>query len=198
MATTTKDKDPEALERAYRLGLMTMREMRDAFGVATSTILRRAKKGGWTRDLSEQVKLETKARVSAAAVEAAHKTLTERLQDDATAVQIHAMSNAAMIAEHEGDGTKSRKFFSGVIDLVTEQMNSAPSIEKLVAMAEANDPLAVPALRKVLSIPSYVDSAKKAIDGIARAIEIECRARNLDDAPLDTDPITVIERRIIG
>lgn len=190
--------DWEKIEREYRLGKMTMRGMGDKFGVAVSTIQRRADKEGWTRDLSEKVKLETKARVSAAVVKNAHKTLTERSQKDLNSVEVEAISNALMIAEHEKVGTKSRELFERIIDRITEQVGATPTIEQLAKMVAAEDPLALPALRKVLSLPSYVDSAKKATEGAAKAVEIERKARNLDDAdPNPDEPITVIERRII-
>lgn len=193
------DIDWEKIERAYRLGKLTFAEMSLKFGVSTSAILRRAKKEGWIRDLSEEVRAETRARVSAQIVEKAHGKANESLKADAKAVEVEAISNALLIAEHEKVGTKGRELFEKILDRIAEQVDATPSIEAVAKMVEADDPAALPALRKVLSLPSYVDSAKKATEGAAKAIEVERKARNLDEADTgDNDPITVIERRIIG
>lgn len=193
------DIDWEKIERQYRLGKKTDEEVSAANKISRSALARRAKKEGWSKDLSEQVKLETRAKVSAAIVKKATEKLRESHKKDSNAVEVEAISNALLIAEHEKVGTKGRELFEKILDRIAEQVDAAPSIEAVAKMVEAEDPLALPALRKILALPSYVDSAKKATEGAAKAIEVERKARNLDDAPpTDNDPITVIEHRIIG
>lgn len=53
--------DWDAIERDYRIGKLTLREMAAKHGVAESSISLKAKQLGWTRDLTEAVKLATKA-----------------------------------------------------------------------------------------------------------------------------------------
>lgn len=48
--------DWEAIERAYRAGLLSIRNIADQHGVSESAIRKRSKKHGWQRDLTEQVK----------------------------------------------------------------------------------------------------------------------------------------------
>jgi len=162
-------------------------------------MLRRAKKEGWTKDLSKQVKLQTKARVSAGIVQAATEKLQQSDNFNRTAVEVEAISNALMIAEHEKVGTKSRELFSTILDKISEQVASTPAVESVAKMVEAQDPMALPALRKILALPSYVDSAKKATEGAAKAIEVERKARNLDDEPKDDgEAVGEILRKIVG
>lgn len=179
------DIDWEACERDYRLG-KTDQEVADLHGVSRSAVARKAKKEGWTKDLSQQVKLQTKAFVSKAIVEKATETLQGKLHEsakgDATAVEIEAISNALMIAEHERAGTKGRHVLEDILDQIGKQVKEAPDISALLEMAQNTDDLdgLTAGIRKVLSIPSYVDSAKKAMEGIAKAIDVERKARNLD------------------
>jgi hypothetical protein len=63
---TTKLPDWEAIERAYRAGSLSVRAIGDAQGVNHATILKRAKKEGWARDLTEQVRAATKQKVTKA------------------------------------------------------------------------------------------------------------------------------------
>ncbi len=48
--------DWEAIEREYRAGQLSVREIASRYGVNASTISRRAKRYGWERDLSERVR----------------------------------------------------------------------------------------------------------------------------------------------
>ena len=63
---TAKQPDWEAIERAYRAGSLSVRSIGDAQGVNHATILKRAKKEGWARDLTEQVRAATKQKVTKA------------------------------------------------------------------------------------------------------------------------------------
>jgi hypothetical protein len=61
-----KQPDWEAIERAYRAGSLSVRAIGEGQGVNHATILKRAKKEGWTRDLTEQVRTATKQKVTTA------------------------------------------------------------------------------------------------------------------------------------
>lgn len=61
---TAKQPDWEAIQRAYRAGSLSVRAIGDAQGVNHATILKRAKKEGWARDLTEQVRAATKQKVT--------------------------------------------------------------------------------------------------------------------------------------
>ena len=61
---STKQPDWEAIERAYRAGSLSVRAIGESQGVNHATILKRAKKEGWARDLTEQVRIATKQKVT--------------------------------------------------------------------------------------------------------------------------------------
>ncbi|MFV3284348.1 hypothetical protein ACNFCI_09875 [Pseudomonas sp. NY15356] len=61
---TIKQPDWEAIERAYRAGSLSVRAIGESQGVNHATILKRAKKEGWARDLTEQVRIATKQKVT--------------------------------------------------------------------------------------------------------------------------------------
>jgi len=54
-----KKVDWEAVERDYRIGAKTLREMADIYGISHVAIKQRADKFEWTRDLSEKIKQKT-------------------------------------------------------------------------------------------------------------------------------------------
>lgn len=59
-----KQPDWEAIERAYRAGSLSIRSIGEKHGVNHATILKRAKKEGWQRDLTDQVRAATKQKVT--------------------------------------------------------------------------------------------------------------------------------------
>ncbi|MFJ2362474.1 hypothetical protein ACIPIN_01940 [Pseudomonas sp. NPDC087697] len=61
---TTKQPDWEAIERAYRAGLLSLRGIADKYGSSEGTIRSRAKKHGWQRDLTDQVRAATNGKLS--------------------------------------------------------------------------------------------------------------------------------------
>ena len=56
--------DWEAIESAYRAGSLSVRSIGEKHGVNHATILKRANKEGWQRDLTEKVRAATKAKVT--------------------------------------------------------------------------------------------------------------------------------------
>ncbi|MBV4514954.1 hypothetical protein [Pseudomonas kurunegalensis] len=61
---SSRQPDWEAIERAYRAGSLSVRAIGESQGVNHATILKRAKKEGWARDLTEQVRIATKQKVT--------------------------------------------------------------------------------------------------------------------------------------
>lgn len=61
MAATT---DWEAVERDYRAGLLSVREIGLAHGVSHTAINKRAKKHGWDRDLKGKIRAKAEIRLS--------------------------------------------------------------------------------------------------------------------------------------
>lgn len=56
--------DWEAVEREFRAGQLSVREIGRQFGVSHVTIVRRAKDKGWTQDLAEKVRKEATNRLA--------------------------------------------------------------------------------------------------------------------------------------
>lgn len=60
---TTKQPDWEAINSLYRAGLLSVRAIAEQFSISDTAIRKQAKKLGWTRDLTEQVRAAAKAKV---------------------------------------------------------------------------------------------------------------------------------------
>lgn len=69
MSEAAKKKvDWELVEKDYRAGIKTLRQIAEERGVSHVAIQKRAKTYGWTRDLSEKIQAKAKEKVTKAAV----------------------------------------------------------------------------------------------------------------------------------
>ncbi len=66
----SKQPDWEAIESAFRAGSLSIRTIADQHGISDTAIRSRAKKHGWQRDLTEQVRQTTKSKLVRAEVRA--------------------------------------------------------------------------------------------------------------------------------
>ena len=60
MTEEKKPVDWELIEKHYRAGIKTVRQLATEYGVSHTAIQKRATKFGWTRDLSEKVQQTAK------------------------------------------------------------------------------------------------------------------------------------------
>lgn len=134
------DIDWEAVERDYRIGQLSLRQLAAKHEVALSAITRRQKKEGWTRDLSEQVKAQTKARLIELAAKEAHEKGTQSIQADAESVQAAAATNAEIVSGHRKDiqaETARSKKLAGKIDELMEKSVEGKDVALLVSTHES-------------------------------------------------------------
>jgi hypothetical protein len=94
---TTKQPDWEAIERAYRAGLLSVRAIGESHGVNHATILKRAKKEDWKRDLTDQVRAATKQKVTTAVTS---KSNQSKVVTDAEIIEEASDQAAAVILAH--------------------------------------------------------------------------------------------------
>jgi hypothetical protein len=94
---TTKQPDWEAIERAYRAGLLSVRAIGESHGVSHATILKRAKKEDWKRDLTDQVRAATKQKVTTAVTT---KSNQSKVVTDAEIIEEASDQAAAVILAH--------------------------------------------------------------------------------------------------
>lgn len=68
MSAARKQVDWEAVERDYRAGIKTLRQMADEHGVSHVAITKHATKNGWSRDLQAKIKAKAEEKVTKAQV----------------------------------------------------------------------------------------------------------------------------------
>ncbi|ENQ2770515.1 TPA: hypothetical protein ACH1H3_002148, partial [Klebsiella pneumoniae] len=106
--------DWEAIETAYRAGVMSLREIASQHGISEGAIRKRAKRDDWSRDLNAKVKERADDLVRKAEVRKqvrSEVTLNERVLIEATAEVI-----ASVRMEHRGDIKRARQITNALFD----------------------------------------------------------------------------------
>jgi len=111
--------DWEAIERDYRLGQLSVREIARRYVIEASTITRKAKKESWVRDFSEEVKARTRAGLIETAKQQAQQHATESNEALRDGVEVAVETNLRVLRQHQ-TGIRQN---SGRLDKLTEKFD---------------------------------------------------------------------------
>jgi hypothetical protein len=115
---TTKQPDWEAIERAYRAGMLSLRAMAEQFGSKESTIRSRASKNGWKMDLTAQVKAATKEKLSRST---SRTTVAQSdVREDAQIIEEASDVAASIVLSHRTDLAQWRGIANKLRDALDE------------------------------------------------------------------------------
>ena len=175
------DIDWDLVETDYRVAQLSIRQIAEKHGVEASTITRRAKKDGWTRDLSESVRAATKAKVRAAIANSAQQITTECTQRVASEVELAASVGAAIVGRQQGRVGRLAVLMEHMtteLEIVTEDPISLADIAKKI---EDDDPKAAEAIKRLKSTTTRINNLKTLSEINIRLRDAENDAFKLND-----------------
>ena len=111
----------EAIETAYRAGVMSLREIASQHGISEGAIRKRAKRDDWSRDLNAKVKERADDLVRKAEVRKqvrSEVTLNERVLIEATAVAALEKLGELMLASDDKGQDKLNEIYHKVISML--------------------------------------------------------------------------------
>ncbi len=156
--------DWQAIRREYRTGQLSDTELCRRYGCSRNTLYKRIRKEKWTRDLSDDVRKEAKAKMVKADAEVAKglqgEVTPEAYKGDQSEVELAAETRVLVLRQH-------RKHIS---DLVERQKIIA---EKFDHIAQG-----IADLQEISSAQSILETMSRIQ---ARIIPLERQAFNLDD-----------------
>lgn len=179
--------DWEAIEAAYRAGVLSAREIGTLHKVSHTIINRKAKASHWVRDLSAKIKAKADALVSKQGVSSLVSVETEN-----QTVEANAALQASVRISHRKDIGRTRDLFRnllgelevssadpGAIAEAFEMLND-PSGEQSTDAQKRRIEKAREALDKVLSLPGRVDSGKRLTEMLEKLVRLEREAYGID------------------
>ncbi|MFW4143928.1 hypothetical protein [Klebsiella pneumoniae] len=174
--------DWEAIESAYRAGLMSLREIASQHGISEGAIRKRAKRDDWSRDLAAKVKERADDLVRKAEVRKQVRTetaLSERVLIEATAEVV-----AAVRMEHRGDIRRAREITNALFDELGAECADVDSLRKLGELMLSPDENGRDKLNEIyhsiISMPERVKAVKALSDAMKNLIGLERQAYDID------------------
>lgn len=172
----TKDVDWEAIEREYRAGQLSIREIGRTYGVGAPAIVKRAKKLKWERDLSENVRETVNAKLlkETAAGNTSGNTSGNTLNARET-VDAAAARGVEVVLRHRRDISTLDALKSKLVEKAATLLDGVASLDALGDAASA------------------IESLSRTV---GRLIPLERQAFNLNDKG-DTPADGVIQLTVI-
>ncbi|SPX71948.1 hypothetical protein [Morganella morganii] len=178
-----KRPDWEAIESAYRAGVMSLREIASQHDISEGAIRKRAKRDDWSRDLNAKIKARSDDMVRKQEVRRqvrSETALSERVLIEATA---EVITNVRM--EHRGDIRRARELANVLFDELSAECADVAALEKLGELMIEPDDNGRDKLNElyhaVISLPERVKSAKALSETLKNLIGLERQAYGFDD-----------------
>ncbi|MDV1504845.1 hypothetical protein RZQ35_04430 [Klebsiella quasipneumoniae subsp. quasipneumoniae] len=174
--------DWEAIETAYRAGVMSLREIASQHGISEGAIRKRAKRDDWSRDLNAKVKERADDLVRKAEVRKQVRTetaLSERVLIEATAEVV-----AAVRMEHRGDIRRAREITNALFYELGAECADVDSLRKLGELMLSPDENGRDKLNEIyhsiISMPERVKAVKALSEALKNLIGLERQAYGID------------------
>lgn len=173
--------DWEVVETDYRTGQYSNRELSRLHGASESYIRKKAKDGGWTKDLTAQVRTRTREKAVRKSVTDTVAKKREEAGEDTEApltdneiIEAAAENGAQVIGQHKNRIGK----FQGITTRFAELLETQLASGTITMMAKSGEPVEI-------DVPlDYVGkSLANGTMALQRLIELERQAHNLDNDP---------------
>lgn len=193
--------DWEAIEREYRAGVLSIREIAKRHGITDKAIRKHALKHGWTRDLTDRVR--EKVRTDLVRTPVRSEDRQEQVRTEKEIVEDAAATVIALVREHRADLKEGRELATmllsqlrmaagnrdaliALIDEVVDEMPATTGADRSKREAQRK------ALMAAVSLPTHVAALRDLSNVLKNIIPLERQAFNVDegapDAPPENDP----------
>lgn len=188
--TDKKTPDWERIEQLYRAGVLSVREIGAACGVSHTAINKRAKAGGWDRDLQAKIKAKADALVSKA--EVSRQVSTETLATERAIVDANAKVIADVRLAHRNDIGRSRELANKLLDELEDLTEERGTLRELIEQLKENEDVDTAMLElasKMSSLPTRTKTMKELAETLKHLILLERQAYGMDQAPEEEDKV---------
>lgn len=173
--------DWDLIQREFRLGQKTMKQIASDFGIQTSTISRRAKKEDWVQDKAPEVAARARAVLL--------MSNTEKAKANATPTQLEIEAAAevriSVVLEHRKGLARLRTIKGKLLGQIEQAVDNFPDLHEMIEMIRSPNEQGMDrfndALRKAMDRPQLVDDLKKLAEIDERTRKGEREAFGLDD-----------------
>lgn len=179
-----KKTDWEAIEREYRAGQLSEAAIARQYGVSRAAIQKRAKKNDWSRDLTEKVQQEIRARLVAEGLQVARGAAT---------LEMAAERGVQIIRDHRTDIHEAREAVKEMIAELRRVLAKIDEIEDDIADETSGDKNGKrrAQMMAAVALPSRAQVAATLATALKTLVALERQAFNIDEkGPADPEAPT--------
>ena len=205
METTNAKPAPdwEKIEADYRAGIKTLRQIAGEHGVSHVAINKRAKRDGWSRDLSAKIAAKADELVTKGAVTSA--VTTESRISEREIIDANAQAIVSVRLSHRRDIQRSRRIAMALLEELEQQAGGeqVAMLEQLGELLRSEDDKGQDKLNdlyhKVISLPGRAKTMKDLGESLRVLVTLERQAFGLDDKDQKPqDSLTTLLQTIAG
>jgi predicted DNA-binding protein YlxM (UPF0122 family) len=175
--------DWEAIEAAYRAGVLSLREIAAQHGISEGAIRKRAKRDDWSRDLTGKIKERADHLVRKAEVRT--QVRTENVLSERVLIEANAEVIATIRMAHRGDIRHARQLTNALFDELSAECGDVDALRKLGELMLDPDENGRDRLneiyQQIISLPERVKSMKHLSDTLKTLIGLEREAYSIPD-----------------
>lgn len=197
--------DWEAIETAYRVGLLTLREIASQHGITHGAINKRARRDGWERDL--RAKIQAKADALVSRREVSRKVSKEKMDTERALVDANGEAIAVVRMEHRADIRRARELLNGLFEESGAECADVAALQKLGELMRDPDDKGRDKLNDIyhslISLPERVKSVKALSEALKTLITLEREAYDIVTAqpgagePGSNGPTIILENALV-
>jgi hypothetical protein len=174
--------DWERIEKDYRAGILSVREIAASHGITHGAINKRAKRDSWERDLAARIQAKADQLVSKQAVSS--KVSADTKITDNLIIETNARVVADVRITHRTDINRYRNLAIALLDELEQQTGNLGDLSDLGVLLRSENDKGVDKLndiyQAVISTPSRVDSVKKLAEVLRILIGLEREAYGMN------------------
>lgn len=196
------ESDWDAVEKDYRAGLLTDRQIGEKYGVSHASVHQQAKKRGWARNLvgraiakadEKLAKEELSKKLSSKGKVATERDLVETVSE----VMFDAVLN------QKSDIRRARSMVQRLWELVDAELDHPDELKQLGAMLAAPDEFGNDKLNDMyfaaIGLPQQIKNAKLLADALKVLIELERKVLRIDEQkPVEVNPLAELLKAVSG
>lgn len=167
--------DWSALERDYRAGIKSDRQLEADYGISRGRIKRRADKEGWVRDLTDQINQEANKQLQQS-MAVAHRALDQGAtpeQRERQIIEFAAATQVELVQRHRGDLALLRGTSMKIAQHLSEQVASG---YMEIPGGEGENPIKVP-----IDLEAAAKTLNNVTGSYQRVVQLERQAFGLDE-----------------
>lgn len=198
-----KTPDWERIEADYRAGIKTLRQIADEHGISHVAINKRAKRDGWSRDLSAKIAAKADELVTKDAV--TNSVTTASRISDREIIDANAQAIVSVRLSHRRDIQRSRSITMRLLEELELQSGreNAELLEQLGELMRREDERGQDKLNdlyhKIISLPGRAKTMKDLGESLRVLVTLERQAFGLDDKDQKPqDALTTLLQSIAG